>query len=161
MERIERGVKARPGGRRFGTLIHALLASIDLDADREAIEAAAIVHGRLVGASDEEILVAVAVAAEALSHPLLRRAAATAGRRKLRRETPVILKRVDGSLVEGVIDLAFQEETPEFAGWTVVDFKTDREFEATSARYVSQVRMYSDAVAAATGRPVRGVLLVL
>ena len=84
-----------------------------------------------------------------------------AGLGKLRRETPVILKGDDGSLVEGVIDLAFQEETPEFAGWTIVDFKTDREFEATSAPYVAQVRMYSDAVAGATGGPVRGVLLVL
>jgi hypothetical protein len=26
--------------------------------------------------------------------------------------------------VEGTVDLAFPEETPDFVGWTVVDFKT-------------------------------------
>jgi hypothetical protein len=32
-----------------------------------------------------------------------------------------------GTLVEGVVDLAFREETSDFAGWSVVDFKTDSE----------------------------------
>jgi ATP-dependent exoDNAse (exonuclease V) beta subunit len=67
----------------------------------------------------------------------------------------------NGSLVEGVIDLAFRDDTPEFAGWTVVDFKTDREFEESSTRYIAQVRVYSKAVAAATMAPARGVLLVV
>jgi ATP-dependent helicase/nuclease subunit A len=39
-----------------------------------------------------------------------------------------------GSLVEGVIDLAFREDTADFAGWAVIVFKTDREFAASSAR---------------------------
>ena len=67
----------------------------------------------------------------------------------------------DGSLVEGVIDLAFRDDTGEFAGWTVVDFKTDREFEEMSDRYVAQVRVYLKAVGAATSAPARGVLLVV
>jgi ATP-dependent helicase/nuclease subunit A len=67
----------------------------------------------------------------------------------------------DGSLVEGVADLAFREDTPDFAGWTVVDFKTDREFAISSARYIAQVRVYSEAIGAATGSPTRGILLVL
>jgi ATP-dependent helicase/nuclease subunit A len=46
----------------------------------------------------------------------------------LRRETPVLLTLDDGSLVEGVVDLTFREDTPDFIGWTVLDFKTDREF---------------------------------
>jgi ATP-dependent exoDNAse (exonuclease V) beta subunit len=60
-----------------------------------------------------------------------------------------------------VIDLAFRDDTPEFTGWTVVDFKTDREFEETSDRYIAQVQLYSRAVGAATGAPTRGVLLVV
>ena len=64
-------------------------------------------------------------------------------------------------MVEGVVDLAFAENTLEFAGWTVVDFKTDREFQAWSDRYIAQVRVYSDAVAAATASPARGIVLVL
>ena len=67
----------------------------------------------------------------------------------------------DGPLVEGVIDLVFRDDTPEFAGWTVVDFKTDREFQETSDQYIAQVRIYSKAVAAATRAPARGVLLVV
>jgi ATP-dependent exoDNAse (exonuclease V) beta subunit len=60
-----------------------------------------------------------------------------------------------------VIDLALRDDTPEFAGWTVVDFKTDREFEEASDRYIAQVRVYSRAVGAATSAPTRGVLLVV
>jgi hypothetical protein len=52
----------------------------------------------------------------------------------LRRETPGLLALDDGSLVEGVVDLAFHDDMPDFAGWTVVDFKTGREFAVSSAR---------------------------
>jgi hypothetical protein len=72
----------------------------------------------------------------------------------------VVLRRADGSLVEGVVDLASREESENFAGWTVVDFKTDREFESASAAYLAQVGLLprggrlSDPVAR-TGRPAR------
>ena len=124
------------------------------------LQAAASVHGRIVGATAEEISAAIATIDRVLDHPILRRAA-RAGNDGLRRETPVMLTLEDGSLVEGVIDLAFRDDTPEFAGWTVVDFKTDREFDETSDRYIAQVRVYSKAVAAATSAPARGVLLVV
>ena len=67
----------------------------------------------------------------------------------------------DGSLVGGVVDLAFREETLDFVGWTVVDFKTDREFDGSPDRYLGQVRLYSLAVCEATKLPARGVLLVV
>jgi ATP-dependent exoDNAse (exonuclease V) beta subunit len=76
----------------------------------------------------------------------------------MRTGTPVLLRLDDGSLVEGVVDLAFREN----GGWTVVDFKTDRDFEASSDCYIAEVSLYSKAVGAATtGLPVRGVVLVL
>jgi hypothetical protein len=153
--RVERGSGVRPGGRRFGALVHALLASIDLRANAAAVEAAAVIHGRIVGATAEEIRAAVAAIGRVLEHPILRRAA-RAAKECVRRESPVMLARKDGPLVEGVIDLAFREETPEFSGWTVVDFKTDREFEETSDQYIAQVRVYSEAVATATRVNVRG-----
>lgn len=56
-----------------------------------------------------------------------------------------------------MVDLAFREDD----AWTVVDFKTDREFEGSSDRYIAQVNLYSKAVGAATGSPTRGVVLVL
>jgi ATP-dependent helicase/nuclease subunit A len=160
VEMVERGDRERPHGRRFGALVHALLASIDLDADVDAIKARAVISGRLVGATDEEVQAAVVTVGRALAHPILRRAAASAGKGKLRRETPVLLRRYDGSLVEGTVDLAFHEDTSDFVGWTVVDFKTDREVEAMSV-YIVQVRVYLEAVSAATGSPARGVILVL
>ena len=72
-----------------------------------------------------------------------------------------MLRTDGGSLVEGVVDLAFHHEAPDLAGWTVVDFKTDREFEGSSDRYVDQVQWYSTAVREATNLPTRGVLLVI
>jgi len=135
-------------------------ASIDLKADVPAVEAAASVHGRIVGATAEEISAAIATIGRVLDHPILRRAASV-GTGSLRRETPVMLTLEDGGLVEGLIDLAFRDDTSEFAGWTVVDFKTDREFEETSDRYIAQVRIYSKAVSTATSAPARGVLLVV
>ena len=40
-----RADEKRPGGRRFGALVHAMLASIDLDAGGEAVQATAAGHG--------------------------------------------------------------------------------------------------------------------
>ena len=111
-------------------------------------------------ATKEEVQAAIATVGTALAHPILRRAATSAGKGMLRRETPILLRRDDGSLVEGAVDLAFYEDTSDFAGWTVVDFKTDREIEAMSV-YIAQVSIYLEAVGAATGSPARGVILVL
>jgi hypothetical protein len=62
----------------------------------------------------------------------------------------------DQVLVEGVVDLAFHEEMPNFTGWTV-DFKTDRELAEASDRYIRQVQLYTRAVSESTSLPTRGV----
>lgn len=160
VEVIERGDFERPSGRRFGALVHALLASIDLNADADAIQALAAINGTLVGAIEEEIEAAIVTVGSALRHPILQRAAANARKGQLRRETPV-LTLDDGSLVEGVVDLTFREDKPDFIGWTVLDFKTDREFATSSDCYTAQVSIYSKAIRAATGLPSRGILLVV
>jgi ATP-dependent exoDNAse (exonuclease V) beta subunit len=69
--------------------------------------------------------------------------------------------REDGTLIEGVVDLTFQEITPEFNGWTVVDFKTDLEIETARNQYLAQVAAYVDAVRVATASAARGFLLVI
>jgi len=71
----------------------------------------------------------------------------------------VLLKLAEGGLAEGVVDLAFREE--DAGGWTVVDFKTDRELEPHLSEYAAQVRLYAEAVVRATGEPARGVLLMV
>jgi ATP-dependent exoDNAse (exonuclease V) beta subunit len=160
IERVA-GIEAdRPSGRRFGVLVHSLLAAIDFNAEPAAIQAAAAVHGRLVDATTEEIDAAANAILAALAHPIMR-AAAGAGSGGLRRETPILLHRAAGALIEGVVDLAIREETPDFNGWTVVDFKTSHEFEGSRAEYSAQVGLYVEAIQKATHLPARGFLLVV
>jgi ATP-dependent exoDNAse (exonuclease V) beta subunit len=161
VEMIERRDPQRPGGRRFGALVHGMLASIQLDANLEAVQASATVNARLVAATDDELKAAIVTVGTVLAHPILQRAAASVVKGELRRETPILLTLENGALVEGVIDLAFREDTPEFTGWTVVDFKTDREFANSADRYTAQVGVYSEAISTATGLPSRGIVLVI
>ena len=117
---------------------------------------AAGLQGRLLGATTEEIAAAAEAAERTLAHPLMRRAAAAARAGRCGRETPVLLALEDGVIVEGVVDAAFLEDG---AGWTVVDFKTDVEIAGRLEEYRRQVALYARAIAQATGRPARGVLL--
>jgi len=64
---------------------------------------------------------------------------------KCRRETPVTLREDDGSLVEGVVDLAFEED----GTWYVVDFKTAAELQDRLDSYRRQVSVYATAISAA------------
>ena len=156
VEVVTRADPERPRGRRFGALVHGILAAVDLNATSEEIGAMARIHGKLVGATDTEIEAAVHTVVATLAHPVMRRAA-SAALTNLRRETPIFLRREDGTLVEGVVDLAFREEAADFE-WTVVDFKTDREFELNRAEYTAQVAYYAQAIEKATNSSVSGIL---
>jgi ATP-dependent helicase/nuclease subunit A len=157
VERVE-PVAGRPHGQRFGTLVHAVLASVDFTAGNAEIAASAALHARLLGAPGAEATAAVATVERALAHPLLRRAAAAAERGALRRETGVALALGDGRVVEGVIDAAFFESEPS-PGWTIVDFKTDLSLGARADEYRRQVALYARAIERATGTAARAVLL--
>jgi ATP-dependent exoDNAse (exonuclease V) beta subunit len=159
VETVDVDRSERPGGARFGALVHAILATVELAASEGEIAAAARAHGRLVGAVDPEVEAAAETANAALAHPLMRRAARCASSGALRREVPVLVRLEDGALAEGVVDLAFRET--DAPTWTVVDFKTDRELAGGRARYEAQLRLYAAAVSRATGEPVRGVLLAV
>jgi ATP-dependent exoDNAse (exonuclease V) beta subunit len=145
----------RPRGRRFGTLIHALLAVAGLDDDRAAIATHASVQARLLGASEAEREVAIEVSVAALAHPLLRRAAAAARQRRCRREAAIVIRLEDGMLLEGIVDLAFEED----GAWMVLDFKTDGELAGRLESYKRQVALYARGIAEATGAPVHECLL--
>ncbi|MBI3262120.1 MAG: PD-(D/E)XK nuclease family protein, partial [Acidobacteria bacterium] len=92
-----------------------------------------------------------------LAHELIDRARRAARDGRCRREAPLAYGEADGTLVEGVVDLAFEEDE----GWTVVDFKTDHELGENEALYWFQVKLYAQAIAAATSRPATPVLLSL
>jgi ATP-dependent exoDNAse (exonuclease V) beta subunit len=145
----------RPTGRRFGALVHAVLASVPLDADRSVSQRIATIHGRILGATEKEIDAAVDGVCAALAHPLFDdvRAALQAGR--CRREVPVAWCDGGGRLLEGVIDLAFEHK----GSWTVVDFKTDEEFRGNEPAYRRQVALYTSAIQAANGAAVSALLM--
>ncbi|MFN7913864.1 MAG: UvrD-helicase domain-containing protein [Vicinamibacterales bacterium] len=144
------------GGARFGELVHAVLATAPLGATREQFESTAAVQARILGATPEECQVAVEAAIRVSAHDLLRRAASADARGDARRECPVTVTAPDGSLVEGVVDLAFLDGDT----WTVVDFKTDREISREGIeRYFRQVSLYAVAISRATGQAARAVLM--
>ncbi|MEK6286347.1 MAG: UvrD-helicase domain-containing protein [Acidobacteriota bacterium] len=151
---------SRPHGKRFGTLVHAVLSLVDLNADAAGVQAAAELQGRLLGAGAEEINAAKETVTRALAHPLLRRAAAASLAGRCRRESPIAIKLEDGMLVEGIVDLAFIDETDP-GMWIVVDFKTDFEIGGRLEEYREQIALYSEAIARATKQRATGVLLRL
>jgi hypothetical protein len=54
--------------------VHGTLATIDLSADRDQVEKASQLQGRLLGATFEEITAATEAVISALEHTLLKRA---------------------------------------------------------------------------------------
>ena len=143
----------RPGGKRFGSLVHAVLAEIDLRASSAAVAQMAAAQGRLIGASQAEVDAAARAVDAALLHPLLKAAAQS---EDCRREEPLVHRLGDGTLLEGVADLAFRDAQ----GWVVVDFKTDAR-PGDHLHYAAQLRLYCAAVEAATSLPARGALLAV
>ncbi len=141
VETTRRVSSTRPRGKRFGSLVHAVLAAVELRGDVAHITAVAANHARLMGAPAAELAAAIVAVGDALAHPLLVRAAAAHDRRALRRETPVVLAlaappgggasargsaalldpaappgggasaRGSAALLEGIVDLAFGEPT--------------------------------------------------
>jgi ATP-dependent exoDNAse (exonuclease V) beta subunit len=136
-------------------LVHSLLATVAIDATSDQIGDLAVLHTRVLGATDEERDAASRVVARTLRHRVLNDArAAVAAGRACRREAPITFVR-DGSLIDGQLDLAF--ETAD--GWMVVDFKTDAELGASEAEYRQQVALYAEALAAITGQRASATIL--
>lgn len=147
--------EGRPHGKRFGILVHAVLATVKLDADVASLRDTVRIQARMVGASDEEAACACDVVLSTLAHPLLQRAKAAT---RIERETALMIQTAEGEILEGVVDLAFLEQN---SNWTVIDFKTDVEVGARKEDYLRQVEAYARAIAAASGLPAKGTLLLV
>ncbi len=150
--------EARSGGPGFGLLVHELLARAPFEATPIHLGELAAVHARVLGLAAADADDAARIASRILRHDLWRRAGAADRRGACRRETPVTLRLGDGTLVEGIVDLAFEEE----GTWTVVDYKSDRELAAAGEeRYRRQVALYAAAIQDATSRPTVPILVRL
>ena len=146
-----RGAADRPRGPRFGTLVHAVLATVPLDSSEPVVQRTAETQGRLLLASDAEVR-AAAVVVIVCAAPRAHRARARRCRDQARVADHLAAERRHDD--RRVLDLAFEEN-----GVTVVvDFKTDHELAAGEDRYRAQVQQYVNAVARATGLPATGVL---
>ena len=144
--------EVRSRGRRYGTLVHAILRDAAWNATREEIVRLAAMYRAVGAATPEEERDAVDAATAVLADPLLRRAAQSA---RCHREIPITLPLSGARTLEGVIDLAFHEN----GKWRVVDYKTDDDVDANRATYERQLRWYMHALATITGIPSDGVLL--
>ena len=154
VELLAAGREGGPAGRRFGTLVHAVLRDVPLDAGPATIRQWARLNGRILGALEEEIDAACARVEAALRHPLLDRARAA---ERKHREYPIMLRVDGGRLMEGIIDLAFVED----GAWVVVDFKTDADISGQRTQYQRQLQWYASALRRLTGLPARAYLLAV
>jgi ATP-dependent exoDNAse (exonuclease V) beta subunit len=153
---VSRDETARSRGAAFGALVHAVLAQAPFEASAAELDDVAAVEARILGLSSAEASSAVEVVGRAFAHDLIRRASQAAERGACRRETPVTVTLSDGTLVEGIVDLAFEQD----GVWWVIDYKTDRDLaQEGEAQYRQQIALYASAIAAATGSSVTGCLL--
>jgi ATP-dependent helicase/nuclease subunit A len=147
--------QGRPYGPAFGTLVHATLATVPLDADADAVGRIARTQGRILVADEASVEAAADAVVGVLAHPLLDRVRAAAAAGRCARECPILWRAPDGSLVEGTADVIFEDTD----GLTVLDFKTDREPGELKEEYERQLGLYVAATAALRRRPARGVLV--
>lgn len=145
----------RPHGPRFGSLVHLAMLRVSFDASDPAIRAAVSAEGRMLGADDAEVAAAAHAVSLALKSPLMKRVRASA---EVRRECSVLDKLADGSMMEGIADLAFAEGANGATIWNIVDFKTDLAIASRLAEYRAQIGFYARGISRASKLPARGIL---
>jgi ATP-dependent helicase/nuclease subunit A len=174
----------RPGGARFGTLVHQVLAAVDEQCSTnasvtEAAEVAVPVadpgaqggaaatasalakwFGRSLGATLEECQAAAQVVGCFLRSPHARCSDARVPPERFF-EHPVTLNLDDGRVAEGAVDLVYR--APD-SSWVLVDFKTDappNRGELVRPEYALQMALYACAIHEATGLRVQSRMVFL
>jgi ATP-dependent helicase/nuclease subunit A len=160
VELLDSGVerRGRPSGKRFGTLVHALLQHVALQGGAGELEGLSRFLGRSVGANEQEMVRAAQDVQRALEHPLFERVRAAASRGELYREVPVTMCLEAAQVLEGTVDLAFREPTSTGTQLVVVDFKSDVELGDLTV-YRRQLALYAALLERALGEPVVTALL--
>jgi hypothetical protein len=158
--RLDEWIEPRPssgigeeGGPSFGLAFHGVMERLDLSGGNnlkglcriEALEYS-------IPGSAEKL---EATVRQCLDHPLMERVRRA---KRLSREVPFSVS-LDGNLVEGKIDLLFEEE----GGWVIVDYKTDdvsgEALEQRFQSYREQGLWYARAIREAAGCEVKEVSL--
>jgi len=137
--------------RDLGSLVHRLMEIVNIQAPGD-LTAYAEAEARGLGLTSADAREAVGLVQRALAHPLIAGRAAHAER--LYREVPFAFTEGD-TLFEGYADLVFMEKD----GPVIVDYKTDSvtesEAEEHARRYAPQAEIYTRAISAALGKPVK------
>lgn len=154
-ERGEVHYRRGRGGTALGRAVHSVLQSVELDAEAD-IEAICKAQTAAEGIA-EKWKDAVKLARNALAAEVVRRAAASG---KYYREV-FISAPFEGRLVEGYIDLLFEEDD----GFVIADYKTDviaedDELPQHYDKYKLQAGIYAFALSEVTAKPVKQVVLV-
>jgi ATP-dependent helicase/nuclease subunit A len=147
-ERIEPGPsrgKAEEGGPSFGLAFHGVMERLDLSAaDNLKVLCQMETLEHSIPGSAEKL---EAMVRQCVGHPLMDRVRRA---RRVYREAPFSVS-LDGNLVEGKIDLLFEEKS----GWVIVDYKTDdvsgQALEQRFQSYREQGLWYARAVREAAG----------
>ena len=105
---------------------------------------------------DDDAAAAGAIVERVLGHDLLARARRADARGACRRETPVTLTLEDGTLVEGVVDLAFEEDG---GGPSSTTRRIAKSPTSGEEQYRRQLTLYASAIERATGQPATAVLV--
>jgi len=147
---LSRG-KGEEGGPSFGLAFHGVMERLDLSSGDNLKELCRIeTHEYSIPGSAEKL---EAMVRQCLDHPLMERVKRA---KRLFREVPFSVS-LDGNLVEGKIDLLFEEE----GGWGIVDYKTDdvsgEALEQRFQSYRDQGLWYGRAVREAAGCEVKEV----
>src|SRR5262249_2712910 len=146
----------RPHSAAFGKLVHESILRVPFGATQDHILSVTAQVARILGAAEADARAAAAVVTRAMTSPSMREAAVST---MVHREYPILCKIEDGTLVEGIADLAFLSGTNGSAGWTVLDFKTDWDIHSRMDEYRKQLALYLRGISILTGTPARGVLL--
>jgi ATP-dependent helicase/nuclease subunit A len=143
------------GGRDFGALVHRILEWIPLDAPGRAAGMAEALAPSF-GLDEDAAARAAAAVTGALSLPLLERARRAS---RVWRELRLWLPQ-DGELIEGIVDLVFEEE----GALVVVDYKTDRITDEQAilqaAHHAPQLQLYGRGLALGSGLSVKERLVL-
>lgn len=150
-----------PGGRRYGTMMHALFEQVGFidegPPDDQSLRHAA----QATGASDAEINQAIEKFNQAIQCPAIAELLSRANTAKLWRERPFVA-RLDDKLVRGIFDrVHLFEDAGQTTAAHLIDFKTDRvddsSIDQKVADYRDQLGTYRDALASLLGLPVEKI----